>query len=54
MIYAKIHEHEEEPNFEDIARELIKACKADLNKRMQYTNTWRQMDMALGRNDVQD
>ena len=52
IIYAKIHENTEMPDFDEVGLALIQACKADLSKRRQYTNTWREMDEAIGRNDV--
>ena len=52
IIYAKIHENAELPNFNDVGLALIQACKADVSKRRQYTNTWREMDEAIGCNDV--
>ena len=48
LIYARIHENDQEPNFTEVASALITACAENANKRQQYTNTWREMDEVRG------
>ena len=48
LIYARIHENDEEPNFTEVGTALITACAENANKRQQYTNTWREMDEVRG------
>ena len=48
LIYARIHENDQEPNFTEVATALITACAENANKRQQYTNTWREMDEVRG------